>query len=86
MERASIARYCAPCLCRVSAMVANAIVGAAAKTPAKLFGLNKSPMTEKMLTTRAANQKANKDLHLLPHIAAITCPGICARSRVQDLR
>lgn len=33
IERASIARYCAPCLCRVSGMIANAIVGAAAKLP-----------------------------------------------------
>ena len=57
MERASIARYCAPCLCKVSTIVANAMVGAAAKTPAKLFGLNKSPNTEKMLTTEPPMRK-----------------------------
>src|SRR5581483_763151 len=51
MDRASIPAYAVPCFATVRPMVARATEGAAPKSPAKLLGLNKSPITEKIETT-----------------------------------
>src|SRR6266496_3318754 len=61
IDRASVAAYMAPSLLTVSAKVAKATEGAAAKRPAKLLGLNRSPRKAKPDTNTPPIKKRNSN-------------------------
>jgi hypothetical protein len=64
IERASIATYSGPSVCMVRTSVANAMEGAAANRPAKLFGWNTSPKTAKAETkVPPIKKRSNNSVH-----------------------
>src|SRR5215470_7633673 len=65
IDVASVEAYCAPSFMMVRPSVATATEGAAPNSPAKLFGLNTSPRTEKKETAIPPIRKRTRSSFIL---------------------